>query len=113
MEEKTKSLQDVHGITEDNTPDLVSASDSGDDLSLVDEGEILPEADLTQDEQTTIQRSTRVRVPIKRPMDEQTLFQESQGSRQNGNSMKNTSSILEEAYQQRVNIGYFKSQGVS
>ena len=28
MEEKTKSLQDVHGITEDNTPDLVSASDS-------------------------------------------------------------------------------------
>ena len=53
-EEKTKSLQDVHSITEDNTPDLVSASDSGDDLSLVDEGEILPEADLTQDEPTSI-----------------------------------------------------------
>ena len=27
--------------------------------------------------------------------------------------MKCTSSILEEAYQQRVNVGYFKSQGVS
>ena len=98
---------------EDNTPDLVSASDSGDDLSLVDEGEILPEADLTQDEPTTIQRSTRVRVPIKRLIDEQTLFQELQGPWRNGNSMKCTSSILEEAYQQRVNVGYFKTQGVS
>ena len=113
MEEKTKSLQDVHGITEDNTPDLVSASDSGDDLSLVDEGEILLEADLTQDESTTIRRSTRLRVPIKRLMDEQTLFQKAQEPRRNVNSMKCTSSILEEAYQQRVNIRYFKSQGVS
>ena len=36
--ENTKSLQDLPGITEDNSPDLESASDSGDDLSLVDEG---------------------------------------------------------------------------
>ena len=72
--ENTKSLQDFPRMLEDNTPNLESASDSGDELSLVDEGEILPEADITQDDPTAIQRSTRVKVPIKWLMDKQTLF---------------------------------------
>ena len=44
-------------------------------------------------------------------MNEQTLFQEAQGPRRSGNSMKSAKYILEEGFKQRANTGYFNEEG--
>ena len=63
------------------------------------------------EESVGLRRSTRIKFPIKRLMNEQTLFQEAQGPRRNGKCMKTEKCILEEEFRQRINTGYFDSDG--
>ena len=82
--------------SEEILPDLEPASDDKSVLSLVDEGEILQKKDdksleilLEESQETrTLRRSSRARVPIKRLMDEQVLYQEPIGTRSNGSHPK-------------------------
>ena len=55
---------------------------------------------------TVLRRSIREKTSIKRSLYEKTLFQETQGPRKNGTSMRTTISILEEVFEQSVITGY-------
>ena len=112
----------------ESEPEEIGDDDSvNSELSLVDEGAISSDKGIgtlkevrwkndsegetwreTLEESTSgPRRSTRVKTPIKRLLNEQTLYNEAIGPRREGKCLKSSKDILQEAHDQRVNVGYY------
>ena len=94
---------------QEKEPELEQVSDdesTNSVLSLIDEG--LIDDDIEDSTPKVLRRSARKRVPIKRLMDEQSLYQEAIGPRRSGNCLKSSKQIIQEGHKQRVNVGYYE-----
>ena len=100
--ERDKLNQDEHKELEHEDGDENANLDG----SPINEGPI--DDEVVEEVSTELRRSTRTKVPIKRLLNEQTLYQEAIGPRQNGNCLKFSKQIIQEGHEQRVNVGYYE-----